>query len=423
MNFLSAMSDERVRLLGLAAREAAALDMALWLVGGTLRDLLLGRVADGDLDLAVEGDALALAQAIAAASGGLVVAAYAPFGTATLAVTGADGRPIQLDLARTRREHYTHPAALPEVQPASLAVDLGRRDFSVNALALALHAGPELPSPGDLYDPFHGRSDLEARRLRLLHSASLRDDPTRMLRGVRLATRLGLSLDAASAAQFKQALATGYLAMLSPERILSELCLALAEPRPDMVLQLADHWGLTAQVVPGLTWQPELAERAARLANAAPAPDQPPPGPLVWAGLLLYGLDEPALAHLAARYPLPAPAQTMLKQIPALRRRAAHLAGQPASVIEQTLRPFSHEAVTLLRYAEPAAAAAASRYQDELRMVRAPLDGNDLRRLGLSPGPMLGQLLNELRRATLDGEITTRAQAEAWVHTRIEPRE
>lgn len=406
-------------VLARAARLAASQGAGLWLVGGVIRDLLLGVDPGRDVDLAVEGDAPALAAALAAERGGQLLATHAAFGTATLELPNG-GAPLLLDLARTRVERYPHPAALPEVRPAPVGADLVRRDFSINAIALELRADGAGLAPGRLLDPHGGQADLAAGLLRLLHDDSLRDDPTRILRGLRLAARLNLRLEPASRAQLDRALERRYLSLLSHERVLAELCLALAEPRPDAVLRLADGWGVTPQVLPWLAWGPALAARCERLALSLATGYPPPEPPLVWAGLLLYDLESPALDALAEHYRLPGEAAGLLRELPPLRAVAPRLAEPlPNSAVDRLLHPFSPPAIAVLHYAEPAAAEAAERYGRSLRHTRAPLDGHDLQRLGVAPGPGLGRLLAELRAATLDGVVSTRAEAEGWVRTKL----
>ncbi len=411
---LSRLAPERQAILAQAASLAEAHAARLWLVGGVVRDLLCQAPPGRDVDLAVEGDAPALASDLAARIGGRLRAVHAAFGTASVEVQTADGATLILDLASSRVERYPSPGALPEVAPAPIEDDLYRRDFSVNALAIELRAVDGQLRAGRLLDPFGGRADLVTGRLRLLHEKSLRDDPTRMLRGVRLAARLALRPDPAAAAQIQAALEAGYLSLVSHERVLTELCLSLEEPRPDETLRLADAWGLTSQVIPGLAWSEALAARCERLLLAPGG--APAGGPLVWAGLLLYDLDAEGLAAIAARYPLPTEAADLLRQLPGLHAVAPLLMpGLPNSGVDRLLRPFSVTALTVLHYAEPAAAATTSRYLRELRTMRAPLNGNDLRRLGIAPGPLLGQTLEALRAATLDGEVKSREEAEAWV--------
>ena len=411
---LTRLPPDHRAILAQAASLAEVHAARLWLVGGVVRDLLCQAPLGRDVDLAVEGDAPALATDLAARIGGRLRAVHAAFGTASVEAQTADGRTLILDLASSRVERYPSPGALPEVAPAPIEDDLYRRDFSVNALAIEVRAVEGQVRAGRFLDPFGGRADLVTGRLRLLHAQSLRDDPTRMLRGVRLAARLALRPDPATAAQIQAALEAGYLGLVSNERILTELCLSLEEPRPDETLRLADAWGLTPQVIPGLAWSEALAARCARLA-LAPA-GAPAGGPLVWAGLLLYDLDAEELTAIAGRYPLPAEAADLLGHLPGLRAAAPLLTPDlPNSGVDRLLRPFSVTAVTVLHYAEPAAAATTARYLRELRTMRAPLNGNDLRRLGIAPGPLLGRTLEALRAATLDGDVTTCEEAEAWV--------
>jgi tRNA nucleotidyltransferase (CCA-adding enzyme) len=198
--------------------------------------------------------------------------------------------------------------------------------------------------------------------------------------------------------------------------VLGELCLALEEPRPDAVLRLADSWGVTPQLLPWMAWNPQLAARCERLARAIDAGAAPPEPRLVWAGLLLSDLDAEACSALAARYPLPGDAATLLAEVVRLRELAPRLArAARASEVDQLLRPFSAAAIAVLHYAEPAVAQPALRYLQTLRQVRLPLDGHDLRRLGVAPGPRMGQLLEALRAAVLDGVVASKADAERWV--------
>ncbi|NJN15498.1 MAG: CCA tRNA nucleotidyltransferase [Oscillochloris sp.] len=404
-------------LLAQAAAVGAAHNAQLWMVGGIIRDLMLGVPFGRDIDLAVEGDVAALADELAAALGGRLIARHDAFGTASLQA-GAH----TFDLARTRVEHYPRPAMLPEVAPAPIEADLIRRDFSVNAIALALLPDNGALRAGPIFDPFDGRADLSAGRLRLLHEASLRDDPTRLLRGLRLAARLRFTPDPASQAQIQAALAAGYLQLLTPERILGELCLALEEPAPNEVLALADTWGVTPQILPGLQSSAALQARCARFRIDTEPPLDAVAHSLIWLGLLMYDLSPAERATIARRYPLPSGSADLLHQLDALQPLLPDLErSTTASAITRLLRPFGAATIAVLHYAEPGGVGlAAAAYLRHLRHIRAPLDGNDLRRLGVAPGPAMGRLLDELRSATLDGLIAGRSDAETWVRRRLE---
>ena len=217
---LTADLRERIRRLDGMERLLPALDglPPTYLVGGAVRDLLRGAVAV-DLDIAVEGDSRSVARALAERLGGSATV-HERFGTATVRTPE-----VVFDLAATRTETYAEPGALPDVAPAGLVEDLRRRDFSVNAMALAL-AGDDL---GHLYDPSRGLRDLEAGVIRTLHSGSFLDDPTRLLRAVRYETRLGFQMDEPTERAARAAIAEGAMSTVSGARVRDELMDLLAE--------------------------------------------------------------------------------------------------------------------------------------------------------------------------------------------------
>ncbi|MQA74496.1 MAG: hypothetical protein GEU88_09195, partial [Solirubrobacterales bacterium] len=227
-----------------AAAEAAG--VRAHLVGGSVRDLLLGRDR-ADLDLVVDGDHMALARAL-----GGELRVHDRFGTATVATAGGP-----VDVARARAESYAHPGALPRVRPSGLEADLARRDFTVNAMAVAL------ARPGELLDPLGGLEDLRCGTLRVLHEGSFADDPTRALRAARYATRLDLDPDPATLAGIRGA----DLATVSADRVEAELRRLAREERPRQGFELLSNWGLI-ELAPGAG---ELIEGVAALL-ATPLP-------------------------------------------------------------------------------------------------------------------------------------------------------
>jgi tRNA nucleotidyltransferase (CCA-adding enzyme) len=321
--------------------------------------------------------------------------------------------PLTLDLAATRREHYPRPAALPQVEPASIADDLHRRDFSINALALRLTMQDNLLHGTQLLDPFDGQRDLAAGLLRVLHAQSFADDPTRMLRGLRLAVRLGMQFAPETANLLAAALAAGMLEATTPDRIRGELCLALEEPDPGAVLRQARALGMLPHIYPPL-------ERLAAQMQATPCDQHA--DPLVQAGLLTYDLCRAEREELIARYRLPGAAARLLRDVATLRERRADLC-RPAlrnSELDSLLRDAVVSAVHVIRCAE--ADTLGTRIQHYLTHVRgvAPLlDGHALRELGIAPGPRMGALLAGLRAARLDGLLHSRADEEHWVRQQI----
>ncbi len=225
---------------------AGELGMSASVVGGCVRDWLLGLEDALDLDVTVEGDGVAVALAIAERLGGTVTV-HQPFRTATVILRHTLARPsrapgraahspqhtgasrlVRIDFATCRKETYGRPAAYPKVSPGTLEEDLRRRDFTINAMAIALSPG----ALGAVVDPFGGLRDLRGKRLRALHRNSFVDDPSRILRGVRFAARFGLQWDARTGRAARQAVAAGALGWLNAGRVRKELGFMRQEPDP-----------------------------------------------------------------------------------------------------------------------------------------------------------------------------------------------
>ncbi|MBA2474476.1 MAG: CCA tRNA nucleotidyltransferase [Actinobacteria bacterium] len=375
-----------------------------YLVGGAVRDLLLGR-PPLDLDLAVEGDALSLARALAEQLGGRA-STHPAFGTASV-LYGGDRR---LDVATARSEDYPAPGALPRVRPASIHEDLGRRDFTVNAMAAAL-ADP----PGPLIDPHGGREDLAARLVRVLHPRSFEDDPTRTLRAVRYEARLGFALGRETEALLHACLAAGCLDTISGARAVEELVLLLEEPEPGRAIERLGSLGLAAALQPGLCADAEAARlyaraRQLRLEYALALPP--------WrAGLAILARRLPAdelaswLGRLGLRRGDARGIALGVTEAPRLVERLRGDAPEPAEVVSLAGRsaPDGPLLALALEELEPL-----RRYFERLRGIRLELTGTDLAALGLAQSPRVGEVLAELRRRKLNGELDGReAELEA----------
>ncbi len=358
------------------------------LVGGAVRDVLLGRGVR-EFDLVTEGDVEALAARLAGAA-----VVHGRFGTASLR---RDGR--RIDLARARRERYPSPGALPEVEPAPLAEDLGRRDFTVNAIALTLTG----PAAGELRAVDGALRDLAEGRLRVLHDRSFLEDPTRLLRLARYAARLQFDPDARTGELIGEALAAGALATISGDRLGAELRLLLAEPDPAAALATLDGLGIAAAIEPGFGLRdtdPSLV-RAARDLLADAARD----GTLVL-GLALDGVPEPRREPLLSRLGWPAEERDAALALAEGRRRLAvrlEHADRPSEIAVAV-----HGASPELIAAAGATAGsdgrrAAERWRDELRHVRPAIGGADLLAAGVPSGPEVGAGLRAALAAKLDG--------------------
>jgi tRNA nucleotidyltransferase (CCA-adding enzyme) len=327
---------------------------SVYLVGGAVRDLLLGR-GRADIDLVVEGNAAGLAGRL----GGEVVE-HERFATAKASLGDHE-----VDIATARAESYPRPGALPEVEPTGgIAADLARRDFTINAMAIPLRRDPEL------IDPHRGREDLEAGLLRVLHARSFEDDPTRALRAARYTARFDFSLEPETAELLRQA----DLSTVSADRREAELLRVADETEAVRGFALLSQWGLIELHEDGL----ELAGRVAGLLAEPPWAGGAPRKRAIFAAVLGRWGDAEALA-------------------------AAH----PARPSEAVRTAGGVDPVELV-LARAMGAEWLDRYLLEWRLVGLEIGGEDLIAAGVPQGPDLGRGLDEALRRKLDGEISGR---------------
>jgi tRNA nucleotidyltransferase (CCA-adding enzyme) len=340
-------------------REALA-GVPAYLVGGGVRDLLLG-LERADVDIAIEDPV----DAVAARLGG-EMRAHERFATASVRLDA-----LEVDLARTRAETYERPGALPEVRPAGIEDDLARRDFTINAMAVPISGQPEL------IDPHGGLDDLGAGLLRVLHERSFVDDPTRGLRAARYAARYGLELDPRT----HELLAGADLSTVSADRVRAELRKLAGEPDPTAGLRLLLDWGLADA-------DAELPAAVAKLLDTEP-----------WRGVADRADAVLAAASVAAgRYRGPT------EPLEAARKLVAVLPERP-SVCVRAARDRSGVELALAR---ALGAEWLDRYVADWRHVRLEIGGEDLLAAGVPEGPGVGRGLEAALNAKLDGEVTNR---------------
>ena len=383
------------------------------LVGGAVRDLLLGRTPR-ELDLVVEADAAGVALELVALVGELSSArasslAHERFGTAL--VEWETGR---IDVAERRAESYERPGALPQVRPGTSAEDLARRDFTVNAIAVAL-GGEHI---GELSYAEHALEDLQARQLRVLHEDSFLEDPTRLLRMARYKARLGFVVEPGTAALAEQALAAGALETVSRARIGAELRLALVEADAVSALVAMGQLGLLEALEKRLALDEELTRRALTL-----LPEDGRPDLLMMASLLLpLSIDphedpEPVMFELLDGLEFTAGERERIMRTalvaPGLFDDLA-LATRP-SEIHEALCAHTLEASALggaMGEGIHDVAAEAKLWFDQLRHVRLQITGQDLIDAGVPSGPQVGYRLSYALACKLDDELGEGPDAE-----------
>jgi tRNA nucleotidyltransferase (CCA-adding enzyme) len=424
----NALPPARLALLKAVCEIADEQRTAIYVVGGFVRDLLLERPSL-DFDLVVEGDAIALAHALGRRYGGRITT-HNRFGTAKWFVSQistdlatelgvSDTRadfPEFLDLISARTEFYTHPTALPTVERGNIKLDLHRRDFTINTLAMRLDG----KHYGELHDYWGGLTDLQESLVRVLHSLSFVDDPTRMLRAVRFEQRFGFTIEKRTAQLLKEALSL--LGKMTGERIKHELDHILDEENWLAMLDRLDELGLLKAIYNGLPWDGHIHNRLAVLgdldiSNLQKLFQGVQPDilfkKLAYSLWLIHLPDECVHAILSRiKYP-PSQIEEVLSAC-RLYRIIKSLAGQKPSQVVFFMDNYSKISVyaNYLASDNQAEKELIWRYLFEWRLIVPHTTGNDLRTLGLPTGPTYGRILNALRSAWLDGLVTSEEDEE-----------
>jgi tRNA nucleotidyltransferase (CCA-adding enzyme) len=415
-NLEHALTAERLALLRLIARESEASEVALYIVGGFVRDLILG-TPSVDFDLVVEGDAIALGESLAAQYGGQA-SSHRRFGTAKWQLDPQNENlksalqlepsklPETVDFVSARTEFYSYPTALPSVKEGSIKLDLHRRDFSINTLALRLDGHHY----GQLSDPWGGGKDIRGKQIRVLHSLSFVDDPTRMLRAVRLEQRLGFTIESRTLELLERALPL--LDNVSGERIRSEILAILKEPSFGSIMLRLKQLGLLQAIYPALDWDDWIESRTSAAREFSPPAswklERMPTLSERFYALWLYRLSASEAGGACERLHM---SQSEAAVVMKAGRQNCDLAqSRPPSEWAECLdaEPEAALAVTWLALEDQAAARQIiENYLKRWRWVQPTVDGDRLRELGLAPGPAYGRILGALRAAWLDGEISS----------------
>ncbi len=431
----TALPPARLALLKLVAQMAHEQRSALYIVGGFVRDLLLNRPST-DFDLVVEGDAIRLARALAKKYGGRVTS-HARFGTAKwhLSENKPDSQsetrliptletiipslnpedlPTHLDLVTARTEFYTHPSALPTVERGSIKLDLHRRDFTINTLALRLDG----VHYGELYDFWGGFNDLRQGIVRVLHSLSFVDDPTRILRAVRFEQRFGFKIEERTLELLLDA--RSLLDRISGDRIRHELDHILIEEQVCAILERLEQLGILKSIHHALIFDQWLCERLQQLHQTIPTPEwelsahtkDPTFIQSISYILWMIRLNDHEAHSLITRLKC---TRALAKDIHSARhiyKIIPTLSTAKPSQIVVHLDNLSHHAhyAVYLALGETDHKKLIENYLIHWKSVSPSITGHDLRNYGLQPGPIYRQILSSLRTAWLDGVITNREE-------------
>ena len=403
------------QLLKKAGEVAEGMGYQVYVVGGFVRDLLL-RQPTFDIDLVVEGDGIKFAETLAGELGARVKA-HEKFKTAVVIM---DGRKI--DVATARWEYYEYPAAMPTVALSSIKLDLYRRDFTINTLAVKLNP----KEFGTLIDFFGGQRDLKDRVIRVLHSLSFVEDPTRAFRAVRFEQRYKFKIGKNTLRLLKNALKLGVFDRLSGKRLLHELQLIFQEPDPLPAIRRLHELGLLKVLHPSMDLTPE---REQILRNSREILswyellyfEKRPLQWVVYLLALLAGLRLEDVRKVVARLGITGKvARIFTRGIPKVRYALRYLARHRDIRPSQVYNLFHDMELELLLHLMALAPddvqrKAVSRFITELQGVRPALSGNDLKRLGIPPGPQYKRIFERLLQARLDGEVKSKKDEEKMV--------
>jgi len=375
----------------------------LYIVGGAARSVFTHDLIT-DLDLAIANPQPDTMPAMATFLDGTLTQ-HDQFSTATITLAPAVAHTLGIagiDIVPARTETYAHPGALPQVTPSDIMSDLGRRDISVNAVAIELHPNHDCA----IYDPFDGCGDLLRGVARILHPNSLIDDPTRIIRIARIAARLGLRIDASTRHAIRHACSHAVIAHISQRRWLQELRKTLAEVDPAPALALLQRWGLLRAIHPSLCYRKRAAPYLTQIAPSY--------------RMIILFWDAP-LRHLEDFIKTWHELPVVYRQILRLRhqkRQISQLTHAPASAIARQLHRFDDDLLGAIAVIYTPLAAVLARWQKAQQKAPPTLvNGIDVLALGVPKGPRVGQILDALSLALLDQKITPsdRAGQLAWI--------
>lgn len=387
---------ELVNFMWMAGEIAHTRGEKLYLVGGVVRDLMLEQ-PNLDLDLVVEGNAIELAQQLKKNVKGKITT-HPRFNTAKL-----EWDNWSVDLTTARTESYEKPGALPTITPGSIDEDLGRRDFTINAMALGLNPG----FYGKPIDPHSGRDDLKNKLIRVLHGNSFIDDATRIWRGLRYEQRLDFHLEKKTLSFLKRDI--DMLKTISADRTRYEVECILKEQYPEKVFRRAAELGVLPHLHPSLKgdgWLAEKFEQARKLS----APEPPEVG--LYLALLAYPLAKEETDRFIFRLRLPKALAQILIDTATLKSKMRLLAtpGLSPSGIFRLLEPYCYPAMVTNSIAteSPAASQNIHLYLTRLKDIEISLTGDDLIKMGVTTGPEIREIMEQLQKARLDGEIASK---------------
>ena len=399
------LSSEKQKLLSVIADQAAASSMPCYLVGGFVRDLLLGRPVN-DLDVIVEGDAIKLGEGLVNAHGGKLTP-HLKFRTAIWQPAPDTSTPDTIDLITARNETYLNPGALPTVRPSTIEDDLHRRDFTVNAMAVRID-GEHF---GELLDPLNGQVDLEMGLIRVLHPRSFIDDPTRIFRAIRYEQRYSFNFEP-STLNLINPESLAVITRLSGERIRHELDLIFEEEHSFKMIQRVGSLNMFDRIHPNL---PLFNTNYSDFMDMDPTLDFPVDRVAMGYMLWLMNLSADVIQSISNRLDFDSDLYHAVWAVSQLSRSLPYLANSTPSEWTYAIEklPLLSIYVVYLVSRENALLD----YLSVWRHIKPHTTGDDLKSRGLPPGPRFGEILTQLRSAWLDGQVKNAQEEKELLNT------
>jgi tRNA nucleotidyltransferase (CCA-adding enzyme) len=410
-------------LISQAVAVARANNMPIYLVGGFVRDLLLG-VKNFDLDIVVEGDGVKFAEDLAGCLKSKIVC-HRRFGTATIIVR----HDFKIDVATCRKEFYPQPGHLPVVSRGSLKDDLFRRDFSINALALDISC----ERFGNLVDFFGGRADLKEKKIRVLHEFSFKDDPTRILRAIRFEKRFDFLIEPKTLRLLREAAELGMLQNLEPQRTRDDLILMLKEARPlKEIKRLHELCGFSF-LSPGLV----LTKSANALLSSVEKQiswfkrihrqRRPLDTWLVYLMALLDPLSSKQISRVCRRFAFRRGEEIRVLSYKQVKKKfilSLSSAEISPSQISKRLEPLSYEVILMLKakHKNRNLQRNIENFFKHYNDTKIQVCGKDLHALGISPGPQYQKIFKKVLNAKLDGKVTSKEEELALIAKRLKKK-
>ena len=398
-----------VRILQDIGKVGDDLGMDVYLVGGSVRDLFL-RSDNLDLDVVVEGDGIRLARTFSKFRGDVRIRAHKKFNTAKLIFD--DG--LTIDVASARLEYYMSPAALPVVEHSSIKLDLYRRDFTINTLAIKLNGGQF----GVLIDFFEAMRDIKEKVIRVLHNLSFVEDPTRVFRAIRFEQRFGFRIGKLTEALIKNAIKIDAFRRLTGTRLFSEFKHMLDEEKVTGCIQRLDQFKLLGVFHSELKLTPKQNEILGRADEALSwyklsFIEKPLRRWLLFFLAMTEGLNENQVGEMCRRLSMAPKLRNEIREMRANALKAVNIMQRrtpPASLIHRLLSPLhlEYQLFIMAKTGKEHVRRAVSQYLTTLVNIRPETTGEDLKAMGYEPGPLYKKILDRILAAKLDGEVLGR---------------